>query len=94
MDRHDFEIGFLDSSATLEDANKAPRIGGNGHLLDVYSQTIVDVVKEVGPSVIHVHVQHKNDGSIQSRGKSEANGSGLIITPDGYIVTNMCWLAT
>jgi len=88
MDRHDFEIGFLDSSAISEDANKAPRMGGDGHLLDVYSQTIVDVVKEVGPSVVHVHVQHKNNGSIQLRDKSEANGSGLIITPDGYIVTN------
>lgn len=88
MDRHDFEIGFLGSSTTSEDANKAPRIGSDGHLLDVYSQTIVDVVKKVGPSVVHVHVQQGNDGHIQLRGKSEGNGSGLIITPDGYIVTN------
>jgi S1-C subfamily serine protease len=88
MDRHDFEIAFLGSSTVSEDANKAPRMGGDGHLLDVYSQTIVDVVKEVGPSVVHVHVQHKNDGSMQLRGTPEGSGSGLIITPDGYIVTN------
>ena len=88
MNQRDFEIAFMGSSAISEDANRAPRVGGDGHLLDVYSQTIVDVVKEIGPSVVHVHVQYKNDGSIRSRDKSEANGSGLIITPDGYIVTN------
>ncbi len=88
MDQHDFEIGFLDSSTIPEDGNKTARIGVDGHLLDVYSQTIVDVVKEVGPSVVHVHVRHGNDGSIRSRGKSEGTGSGLIVTPDGYIVTN------
>jgi len=88
MNQRDFEIGFMGSSAISEDANRAPRVGGDGHLLDVYSQTIVDVVKEIGPSVVHVHVQYKNDGSIRSRDRSEANGSGLIITPDGYIVTN------
>jgi S1-C subfamily serine protease len=88
MDRNDFEIDFLGSPTISEDANKAPQTGGDGHLLDVYSQTIVDVVKEVGPSVVHVRVQYKNDGSIQLRGKSEGSGSGLIITPDGYIVTN------
>ena len=88
MDRHNFEIGFLDSSAISEEVNKGPRIGGDGHLLDVYSQTIVNVVKEIGPSVVHVHVQHTDDGSVQLRGRPEGNASGLIITPDGYIVTN------
>jgi len=88
MNRHDFEIGFLGSSTISEDANEAPRIGGDGHLFDVYSQTIVDVVKEVGPSVVHVHVRQGNDGPIQLKGKLEGSGSGLIITPDGYIVTN------
>ena len=88
MGKHDFEIGFLDSSTISEDGNKTARTGVDGHLLDVYSQTIVDVVKEVGPSVVHVHVRHGSDGPIRSRGKSEGSGSGLIITPDGYIVTN------
>lgn len=49
MGKHDFEIGFLDSSTISEDGNKTARTGVDGHLLDVYSQTIVDVVKEVVP---------------------------------------------
>ena len=88
MDQHDFEIGFLDSSTIAEDPGKAAQMGANGHLLDVYSQTIVDVVKQVGPSVVHVHVRHGNEGSTRLRGSSEGTGSGLIVTPDGYIATN------
>jgi len=88
MEQHDFEIGFLDSSAVSEEAGKGARTGSDGHLLDVYSQTIVDVVKQVGPSVVHVHVRRGNEGSARLRGRSEATGSGLIVTPDGYIVTN------
>jgi S1-C subfamily serine protease len=88
LDQRDFEIAFLGSSTLPEDARKATNIGGDGHLLDVYSQTIVDVVKKVGPSVVHIHVRQGDDKSTQSRKKAEGSGSGLIITPDGYIVTN------
>jgi S1-C subfamily serine protease len=88
MDQHDFEIGFLDSSTISEDANKAAQVGIDGHLLDIYSQTIVDVVKQVGPSVVHVHVRRGDGDRIQSSRRPEGSGSGLIVTPDGYIVTN------
>ena len=57
-------------------------------ILDVYSRTIVDVVREVGPSVVHVHVRQGKSSSARSKQRAEASGSGVIIAPDGYMVTN------
>jgi len=47
--------------------------------LDGYSSTVVSVVETMGPSVVSIRTQR--------RGSSGA-GSGVIITPDSYILTN------
>jgi S1-C subfamily serine protease len=88
MDQRDFDISFLDSSAISEGGGKAAQVETDERLLDVYSQTVVDVVKQVGPSVVHVHVRHGDTGRTQSARRSEGTGSGLVVTPDGHIVTN------
>src|SRR6267143_1126002 len=41
-------------------------------LLDAYSRTVIGVVEEVGPAVVGI----------------SGIGSGLILTPDGYVLTN------
>jgi S1-C subfamily serine protease len=51
----------------------------NSELLDAYSQAVMSVVKRVGPSVI----------SVSGRGNREGGaGSGFVITPDGFAMTN------
>ena len=55
-------------------------------LLDSYSQAVIDVVDRVGPAVVRLAV--RNGGPArpgQSRGGS---GSGVIVAPDGLILTN------
>jgi S1-C subfamily serine protease len=49
-------------------------------LLDEYSRTVVSAVDRVAPSVVHI-VMHAN-------GRSAGSGSGFIIAPDGFILTN------
>ena len=51
-------------------------------LLDAYSQVVVGVAEKLSPAVVHI--------SMTGRGKKEVRGtgSGLIITPDGYALTN------
>lgn len=49
-------------------------------LLDAYSHAVTSAVARVAPAVAHVRVQRR-------KGR-DGTGSGFLITPDGYLVTN------
>jgi len=53
-------------------------------LLDSYSRAVITVVDTVGPAVLMVS-RKKNNGNA---GEQAGAGSGVIIAPDGYILTN------
>ena len=54
-------------------------------LQDAYSRTVTAVVAHVAPAVAHVHVEARR----RARGARQGGaGSGFLITPDGYLVTN------
>src|SRR5271169_6764896 len=54
-------------------------------LLDAYSRAVITVVDTVGPAVVGIAVRKSaNAHSPEQQGA----GSGVIITPDGYILTN------
>lgn len=52
-------------------------------LLDAYSRAVITVVDAVGPTVVGISAQQQ--AGTQQHGGS---GSGVIIAPDGYILTN------
>ena len=52
--------------------------------LDAYSRTVVSVVERVGAAVVSVHVGRERRGEVVQAG----SGSGVIVTPDGYLLTN------
>ncbi len=54
-------------------------------LLDSYSRAVITVVDAVGPAVLMV--SRKNSGGGNSFAQ-EGAGSGVVIAPDGYILTN------
>ena len=58
--------------------------------LDAYSQTVVAVVERLGPAVVSLGVARPAPQQLRRRGLEELRGagSGVIITPDGYILTN------
>ncbi|HUD82844.1 MAG TPA: trypsin-like peptidase domain-containing protein [Candidatus Saccharimonadales bacterium] len=66
----------LNSALPVTGALPVP--AGDDELLDAYSQTITGVAEKVGQAVVNIRVR---------RGQ-EAGGSGFIVAPDGYIVTN------
>jgi S1-C subfamily serine protease len=67
-------------AATRSSADAAP----DAHLHDAYSQAVTTAVARVTPAVAHVRVERAKAG----RGGREGAGSGFLITPDGYLVTN------
>ncbi len=58
--------------------------------LDAYSRTVVGIVDRVGPAVVSLGITRRAPERLKRRGLSELRGagSGVIITPDGYVLTN------
>jgi S1-C subfamily serine protease len=65
--------------------DEAAASSADGALLDAYSNAVADAVARVAPAVAHVAITR----SLSSRRMPTAgSGSGFLITPDGYLVTN------
>jgi S1-C subfamily serine protease len=72
-------VRTLSEQSGLESLPPAPQ-SSDAELLDAYSQTVAAVVNRVAPSVVNVRA------SASPRG--QGSGSGFIIAPDGFILTN------
>jgi S1-C subfamily serine protease len=65
------------NDAHAQPSGEAPR---DEELLDAYSRAVVQVVERVGPAVVSI-------GRSSRKGPAGA-GSGVVFTPDGYVLTN------
>ncbi len=90
-----FDFGQLVRVAGPAAAGK-PSAGGTGEeeaevLLDAYSLAVVTVAEKVGPAVVNISAVHRGTARTP-RGpmpfEAPGAGSGVIIAPDGYILTN------
>jgi S1-C subfamily serine protease len=52
----------------------------DAQLLDAYSRAVVHVVESVGPAVVNI--------AVRKSGSQQGVGSGVVVAPDGYILTN------
>src|SRR5881227_656829 len=54
-------------------------------LLDEYSRTVVSAAERVAPAVVNIEIEQR----VKNRPRDVAgSGSGFVITPDGFILTN------
>jgi S1-C subfamily serine protease len=64
--------------------NANPDAPTDEDLLDAYSRAVINVVEKVGPAVVNIAIQKRD-----RRGQmGEGAGSGVIIAPDGFVLTN------
>ena len=77
--------GDLDHPDQANGSDKSPIKDKDLELLDAYSRAVVSVVDSVGPAVVSISGRkHHNHQS----GEQVGAGSGVVIAPDGYILTN------
>jgi S1-C subfamily serine protease len=81
--RPEFLFGEADSGHASR--NEATAAQSDAALLDEYSRAVVSAVERVAPSVVNIEVQQRSKN--QPR-EIAGNGSGFVITPDGFILTN------
>jgi S1-C subfamily serine protease len=65
----------------MHDGRAMPEVQ-DSELLDAYSRAVIDAVERTGPCVVSLRVHQQ-----RARGPS-GQGSGLIVAPDGYVLTN------
>lgn len=53
-------------------------------VLDAYSRAVIHVVERVGPAVVSMGVRKR----VARRGWMPGAGSGVLVTPDGFVLTN------
>jgi S1-C subfamily serine protease len=88
--RMDFLLNEGDPGAGAKPAGDAEATTAaldDSALIDAYSRTVVSAVTRVAPAVVNIDVTQRVNVR-RGAGEISGNGSGFIITPDGFILTN------
>jgi S1-C subfamily serine protease len=80
-----FINGENDDPGTSDDTRKGRPNDSDAELLDAYSRAVVSVVESVGPAVVSISWGAKH---YHQEAEQTGAGSGVVIAPDGYILTN------
>jgi S1-C subfamily serine protease len=74
-------LDFASSPETRDAGEAASPSVSDTEILDAYSNAVTSVADTIGPAVVRVQVRAKN-------GRPAGVGSGVIIAPDGLMLTN------
>lgn len=80
-------VRLLDESAPRGVSGFTGRndVSTDSSLLDEYSRTVVAAVDRVAPAVANIQIQQQSKNDLR---QTSGSGSGFVITPDGFILTN------
>src|SRR5476651_1536281 len=77
---------FGDSDTIVPEPPARPSLADDD-LLDSYSRSITRAVAKAGAAVVNIRVQGTNQKNRRGP-ESGGSGSGFVIAPDGFILTN------
>jgi S1-C subfamily serine protease len=60
----------------------------DAELLDAYSSAVVGVVERAAPAVVSLEIAARATSRGGGRSGADSAGSGFVVTPDGYVMTN------
>src|ERR1700686_1697205 len=73
---------FDDNPSASASSPAQPAEPSDDELLDTYSRTVTDVVDRLGPTVVKLDVWRRE------KSERAGSGSGVIVAPDGLVLTN------
>jgi S1-C subfamily serine protease len=88
---------WISAPGASEDSPNAGSLSDDASLLDAYSGAVIGALERVAPAVTFIEVTHADEPARRapSRGRSpglrrpaHGSGSGVLFTPDGYLLTN------
>src|SRR6202161_804509 len=85
---------LLAQAATNPEKTKTPAEATRKDLLVEFNESLQELTARVSPSIVQVQVtgyraiNDKNDTDASTIGRQRSLGSGVIVDPDGYIITN------
>jgi len=65
-----------------ESANDSAAPPAESEIFDAYSRAVIGAVETVGPAVVHLQLEGGDNAG------PSGSGSGVVFTPDGYLLTN------
>ena len=77
------ELRLIDGGAAPAQPTPEPRELPDAEALDAYSRAVMTVADRLGPSVANLRVERRT-----RRGRAQGGGSGVVIAPDGYLLTS------
>ena len=80
-------VSLLNESQPRDGTSSIGRsdVSADDSLLDEYSRSVVSAVSRVAPAVVNIEIQQRAKGRPR---EVAGSGSGFMITPDGFILTN------
>ncbi|HEX9462487.1 MAG TPA: trypsin-like peptidase domain-containing protein [Alphaproteobacteria bacterium] len=76
-----YDVAFVADGGAVGGEPPVQPAADDRDLLDAYSRAVTDAVDRVGPAVVHIKVE-------DARRRARGSGSGVVVAPDGLILTN------
>ncbi len=76
---------MLEETSSIDDSLSDPAAD---EALDAYSKAVIGAVERVGPAVVSIYVGGGTTAGDAAREGRGGAGSGVVVTPDGYLLTN------